>query len=76
MPVIKDVVCTLCGCLCDDLEVTVEDNKITTVGKACTPGRAKPMGPVLHARRAQPRSRETGEMRAYSYDEASTKPGE
>lgn len=33
MPVIKDVVCSLCGCLCDDITVTVEDNKIMGVKK-------------------------------------------
>jgi len=31
MPVIKDAVCSLCGSLCDDITVTVEDNKITKI---------------------------------------------
>jgi len=41
----KDVVCTFCGCLCDDLEVQVEDNTITKVGHVCTIGRNK----LMHA---------------------------
>jgi formylmethanofuran dehydrogenase subunit B len=40
-----DVVCTFCGCLCDDLEVEVQDNKITGVKKACGIGRNK----IMHA---------------------------
>jgi len=37
----EDVVCTFCGCLCDDLEVEVEDNVITGVKKACVIGKNK-----------------------------------
>jgi len=39
----KDVVCTFCGCLCDDLEVEVQDNVITGVKKACAIGKNKIM---------------------------------
>ena len=35
MSVFEDVVCPLCGCLCDDLEATVEGGKITKVKNAC-----------------------------------------
>ncbi len=41
----QDVVCTFCGCLCDDLEVEVADNQITKVKRACTIGRNK----LMHA---------------------------
>ncbi len=34
----RDVVCGFCGCLCDDLEVEVEDNRITRVKSACAIG--------------------------------------
>jgi formylmethanofuran dehydrogenase subunit B len=30
-----DVVCPFCGCLCDDLEVQVEDNNIVSLRNAC-----------------------------------------
>jgi len=33
--VIRNVVCPFCGCLCDDLEVTVQDGKIAGVENAC-----------------------------------------
>jgi formylmethanofuran dehydrogenase subunit B len=32
---IQDVVCPFCGCLCDDLEVFVQNDRIVTVEKAC-----------------------------------------
>ncbi len=35
MPVYRDVVCPFCGCLCDDLEVTVEENRIVKVRNGC-----------------------------------------
>lgn len=41
----ENIVCTFCGCLCDDLEVQVEDNKITKVGHVCAIGKNK----LLHA---------------------------
>ncbi len=41
MSICQDVVCTFCGCLCDDLEVEVENNEITKVKRACMIGRNK-----------------------------------
>src|SRR5580704_19691466 len=32
---ITDVACTVCGCVCDDLTITVENNRITRAEKAC-----------------------------------------
>lgn len=43
MSVYQDVVCAFCGCLCDDLEVEVENNQITKVKRACLIGRNKLM---------------------------------
>ena len=37
---IENVVCPFCGCLCDDIEVIVEDNEIVKVAKACAIGRS------------------------------------
>jgi formylmethanofuran dehydrogenase subunit B len=37
---IENVVCPFCGCLCDDIAVEVEDNRITAAKKACTNGRS------------------------------------
>ena len=36
-----DVVCPFCGCLCDDLEISVEDNHISDVKNACGISRSK-----------------------------------
>lgn len=46
MEKLHDVVCNFCGCLCDDLEVTVEENKITKVSRACIIGRNRLLAPV------------------------------
>lgn len=36
-----DVVCPFCGCLCDDLEVTVEDGHVTNLKNGCAVSRSK-----------------------------------
>ena len=33
--IFHDVACTVCGCVCDDLRVTVENGRITRAEKAC-----------------------------------------
>jgi formylmethanofuran dehydrogenase subunit B len=38
--ILENVVCPFCGCLCDDIVVEVEDNRITAAKKACTNGRS------------------------------------
>jgi len=35
MPVFEDVACTVCGCVCDDLRVTVENGRITKAVGTC-----------------------------------------
>lgn len=53
MVVRKGVVCPFCGCLCDDLEVEIEDGKIVSTKNACPIGRSKFLS---HAEdRAKPR---------------------
>lgn len=47
-----NVVCTFCGCLCDDLEVEVHDNRISKVKKACLIGRNK----IMHSQSNAPAS--------------------
>ena len=34
--VIADVACTVCGCVCDDLKVTVEDQRIREISPGCS----------------------------------------
>ena len=35
LKVVTDATCTFCGCVCDDMELTVEGNKITKAKNAC-----------------------------------------
>ncbi len=37
---IENVVCPVCGCLCDDIEVVVENNEIVKVAKGCAISRS------------------------------------
>ena len=41
MTVYTDVVCPFCGCLCDDLEITVEGNDVTGTKGTCAISRSK-----------------------------------
>ena len=38
--IVKDATCTFCGCVCDDMELTVVANKITKAKNACVLGKA------------------------------------
>ncbi len=69
MTVITDALCPFCGCLCDDLTIVVENNKITEVKQACKVGSAKIMG---HHRIEAPmmRTDKNSEFREVSYEEA------
>lgn len=69
MTVITDALCPFCGCLCDDITVVVENNKITDVKQACKLGNAKIMG---HHRIKAPMMRKdkNSEFKEVSYEEA------
>ncbi len=40
LKIVKDATCTFCGCVCDDMELTVENNRITKAKNACVLGKA------------------------------------
>jgi formylmethanofuran dehydrogenase subunit B len=40
LKIIDNATCTFCGCVCDDIELTVQDNHITQAKKACLLGKA------------------------------------
>lgn len=40
LKVISDATCTFCGCVCDDMELTVEGDRITKAKNACVLGKA------------------------------------
>ena len=40
MEIVKNATCTFCGCVCDDIELHAEDNKIVKAKNACSLGEA------------------------------------
>lgn len=40
LKIINDATCTFCGCVCDDINLTVENNRITKAQNACVLGKA------------------------------------
>ncbi|NJD75657.1 MAG: formylmethanofuran dehydrogenase subunit B [Candidatus Methanoperedens sp.] len=69
MAVITDALCPFCGCMCDDITVVTENNKIIEAKHACKIGAAKIMG---HHRIKAPmmRTDKKSDFKEVSYDEA------
>ncbi len=67
MKVVKNVICPFCGCLCDDLSVTIEDNRIIGIDNGCTLANSKFLGTT---RLKTPLIRENNRFREASYEEA------
>ncbi|WOF15302.1 formylmethanofuran dehydrogenase subunit B [Methanoplanus sp. FWC-SCC4] len=62
-----NVICPFCGCLCDDLTVNIEDNKITGVDNGCALASSK----FLNTERLEkPLIKRGGKLVETSYDEA------
>ena len=40
LTIIKDATCTFCGCVCDDIDLSVKDNHIVEAKRACVLGKA------------------------------------
>ncbi len=40
LKIIKDATCTFCGCVCDDIDLTVKGNRITEAKRACVLGKS------------------------------------
>ncbi len=71
MTVIKSVVCPICGCLCDDLEVTVENNEIVKMKNGCAVCEAKMVhGYKSEERILKPMIRKNGKLEPVTLDEA------
>jgi formylmethanofuran dehydrogenase subunit B len=66
---ISNVVCTVCGCCCDHLEVTVDENKIVKVKNACAMSSGKLLG-YLNERITQPMMRIGNSLKPTTYDRA------
>jgi formylmethanofuran dehydrogenase subunit B len=71
MTVINSVICPICGCLCDDIEVTVEDNKIVKMKNGCAVCESKMVhGYNDEERLLTPMIRKNGELAPATMDEA------
>ncbi len=64
---VEDAICSFCGCLCDDINVEVEGNRVVRAKHACRLGSSKIMG---HERIKRPMIREDGALKEVSYQEA------
>jgi len=72
---VSAVVCPVCGCCCDDLEVLIEGNKIIDVRNACALGASKFLNYNKH-RQTKPMVRKNGKLVETSIEEAISKSAE
>jgi formylmethanofuran dehydrogenase subunit B len=75
VPIVKAVTCPVCGCLCDDIELTVRDGKIVKVKNGCAMSESKFLGYNGH-RLLKPLVRKNGELVEVSVKEATKKAAE
>ncbi|MCW3999196.1 MAG: formylmethanofuran dehydrogenase subunit B [Candidatus Bathyarchaeota archaeon] len=68
--IIKSVVCPICGCVCDDLEVTVENNEIVKMKNGCAVCEAKMVHGYKSERITKPLIRKNGRLVEVPMDEA------
>jgi len=74
--VVKSVTCPVCGCLCDDIELTIEDGKVTEIRNGCAMCESKFLNYVGEHRVKTPLIRKDGELVPVSYKEAIHKSAE
>ncbi len=68
--VVRDVGCTVCGCLCDDIELEIEGGRIVQVRHACAMGTAKFLHATGDSRLRHALIREDGSFRRAELQEA------
>jgi formylmethanofuran dehydrogenase subunit B len=70
--IVKSVACPICGCLCDDLELTVENNQIVKMKNGCSVCEAKMVNGYndKHERYLTPLWRQDGKFVPITYEEA------
>jgi len=71
MSVIKSVTCPICGCLCDDIELTINDDAVVKVKNGCSMCESKFSGYRGH-RLLKPLIRKNGKQVEVSFEEAVT----
>ncbi|MCW3994417.1 MAG: formylmethanofuran dehydrogenase subunit B [Candidatus Bathyarchaeota archaeon] len=70
MQVVKAVTCPVCGCLCDDIELTIKNGKIVKVKKGCAMCESKFLGYNNEHRILKPLIRKNGKLVETSLEEA------
>ena len=70
MTIIKAVTCPICGSLCDDIELTVENGKIVKVKNGCAMCESKFLGYNSEHRLLKPLIRKNGKLVKTSWKEA------
>lgn len=76
MTIVKAVTCPVCGCLCDDIELTVKRGEIIDVKNGCAMCESKFLGYDGEHRILKPLCRKNGELVEVSIDEAIRKAAE
>jgi formylmethanofuran dehydrogenase subunit B len=76
MSIVKAVTCPVCGCLCDDIELTIEDGKVVKVKNGCSMCESKFLGYKSEHRTQKPLIRKNGELVEVTLEEAIHKAAE
>jgi formylmethanofuran dehydrogenase subunit B len=76
MEIVKSVTCPICGCLCDDIELTVENNEVLRVKNGCALCESKFLGYKAKHRIKTPLLRKDGKLVPVSTAEAIHKAAE
>lgn len=70
MPVVNSVTCPICGCLCDDIELTIENNEVVKVKNGCAICESKFLGYRGEHRIKKPLMRKDGKLVPVTMEEA------
>jgi formylmethanofuran dehydrogenase subunit B len=76
MSIVKAVTCPVCGCLCDDIELTIADGKVAQVKNGCSMCESKFLNYISEHRTKTPLIRKEGNLVPASYEEAIHKSAE
>ena len=76
LTIINSVACPYCGCLCDDIELTVENGKIIKMKNGCFLSNSKFLNFNNELRILKPLMRKKGELVPVSFEEALHKSAE
>jgi formylmethanofuran dehydrogenase subunit B len=76
MSIVNAVTCPVCGCLCDDIELTIADGKIVQVKNGCSMCESKFLNYISEHRIKTPLIRKEGKLVPVSYEEAIHKSAE